>query len=139
MPYLRYWIGTDCFPVNIGVLGTVGYHVYHRPALVTKPRENVKPLAIIGTGLLGMFALEGWAAEAYLETDQVRTVVFHTIAINVYAIQGQVEFRRVQEEGHYLYSKTQEVVLRPKVASGLLGIGKLSPNFYHSSLIPMSL
>ncbi|KIM23475.1 hypothetical protein M408DRAFT_11503 [Serendipita vermifera MAFF 305830] len=90
--------------VNIGVLGTVGYHVYKRPTLITNPRMNIKPLSYISAGLLTLFTLEGLAAEAYLNTAQ-----------------GQEEARRAEEEGHYLYNRTKEVILRPKVAGGILG------------------
>lgn len=34
--------------------------------------------------------------------------------------------RRAEEEGHYLYNKTKKVVLRPKVAGGLLGVANLA-------------
>jgi hypothetical protein len=58
--------------VNLGVLGIVGYQVYKRPSLITEPRVNARPLAVISGGLIGLFALEGWATEAYLNTPQVR-------------------------------------------------------------------
>jgi hypothetical protein len=57
--------------VNLGVLGIVGYQVYKRPSLVTEPCVNARPLAIISGGLIGLFALEGWATDAYLNTPQV--------------------------------------------------------------------
>ena len=90
--------------VNIGVLGTLGYNIYKRPTLVTEPRMNIKPLSYISAGLLTLFTLEGFAADAYLDTPQ-----------------GRDEAHRVEEEGHYLYNRTKEVVLRPKVAGGILG------------------
>ncbi|CAG7855194.1 SubName: Full=Related to 40S ribosomal protein S18-Coprinopsis cinerea {ECO:0000313/EMBL:CCA74180.1} [Serendipita indica DSM 11827] len=95
--------------VNLGVLGTVGYHVYKRPTLVTEPRMNARPLSYIGAGLFSLFTLESLAADAYLRTAK-----------------GQQELRRAEEEGHYLYNKTKEVVLRPKVAGGLLGVANLA-------------
>ncbi|KAG8814508.1 hypothetical protein FRC17_001100 [Serendipita sp. 399] len=95
--------------VNIGVLGTIGYHVYKRPTLITEPRLNARPLAYTSAGLIGLFTLESLAANAYLETAQ-----------------GQEELRRAEEEGHLLYNKTKEVVLRPKVAGGILGAANLA-------------
>lgn len=91
--------------MNIGVLGTLGYNIYRRPTLVTEPRMNIKPLSYISVGLITLFTLEGFAADAYLDTPQ-----------------GRDEARRVEEEGHYLYNRTKEVVLRPKVAGGILGV-----------------
>ena len=61
-----------CAVVNLGVLGIVGYQVYKRSTLVTEPRVNARPLAIISGGLIGLFILEGWATEAHLDTPQVR-------------------------------------------------------------------
>ncbi|KAG8753312.1 hypothetical protein FRC14_006149 [Serendipita sp. 396] len=95
--------------VNIGILGTIGYHVYKRPTLITEPRMNARPLAYTSAGLVGIFTLESLAANAYLQTAQ-----------------GQEELRRAEEEGHLLYNKTKEVVLRPKVASGILGATNLA-------------
>jgi hypothetical protein len=92
--------------VNIGVLGTLGYNIYKKPSLITEPRMNARPLAYISGGLITIFALEGFVADQYLETPQ-----------------GQDELRRAEEEGHLLYNRTKEIVLRPKVAGGILGVG----------------
>ncbi|PVF96143.1 hypothetical protein CPB86DRAFT_787292 [Serendipita vermifera] len=106
--------------VNVGVLSTVGYHIYKRPTLVTEPRLNARPLAYTSAGLLGLFTLESLAVNSYLNTPQ-----------------GREEKRRAEEEGHLIYNKTKEVVLRPQVAGGLLGIanvavlGTLGYGIYH--------
>lgn len=59
-----------------------------------------------GLGVAGLFLVEGEVAAAYARTPQ-----------------GQQELARARREGHYLYNRTKEVVLRPKVAGGLLGVG----------------
>jgi hypothetical protein len=94
------------FAVNMGVLGALGYNIYRKPSLITEPRMNARPLAYISGGLITLFALEGLAADKYLDTPQ-----------------GQDELRRAEEEGHLLYNRTKEIVLRPKVAGGILGVG----------------
>ena len=93
--------------MNIGVLGTLGYNIYKKPSLITEPRMNTRPLAYISGGLITLFVLEGFTADKYLETPQ-----------------GQDELRRAEEEGHLLYNRTKEIILRPKVAGGILGVGE---------------
>ncbi|KAG8796843.1 hypothetical protein FRC16_009462 [Serendipita sp. 398] len=73
--------------VNIGILGTIGYHVYKRPTLITEPRMNARPLAYTSAGLVGIFTLESLAANAYLQTAQVCPSILldidiHTIDLN---------------------------------------------------------
>jgi len=94
--------------VNIGVLGALGYNIYKKPSLITEPRTNIRPLAYISGGLITFFVLEGFIADKYLDTPQ-----------------GQDELRRAEEEGHLIYNKTKEIILRPKVAGGILGVGEL--------------
>lgn len=60
-----------------------------------------------GLGVVGLFAFEGEVAAAYAKTPQ-----------------GRQELARARDEGHYLYHRSKEVVLRPKVAGGLLGVGE---------------
>jgi hypothetical protein len=50
------------------------------------------------------------------------------MANHLYRNQGQEEKRRAEEEGHLIYNKTKEVVLRPKVAGGILGLGSCGPS-----------
>lgn len=94
--------------MNIGVLGALGYNIYKKPSLITEPRTNIRPLAYISGGLITFFVLEGFIADKYLDTPQ-----------------GQDELRRAEEEGHLIYNKTKEIILRPKVAGGILGVGEL--------------
>ena len=107
--------------VNLGVLGIVGYQVYSRPSLVTEPRVNVRPLAVIFGGLIGLFVLEGWATNAYLNTPQVRPQ--YPCGRDFDSIQGQDELRYAEHKGHYLFNRVREVVLRTQVSGDLHGAG----------------
>ena len=63
-------------------------------------------LGISAAGALVILGAEGVLAEAYRNTPQ-----------------GREEERRAREEGAALYKHTREIILRPKVFGGLLGIG----------------
>jgi hypothetical protein len=57
--------------MNLGVLGILGYQVYKRPSLITEPRVDPRPLAILSGALIDLFVLEEWATEACLDIPQV--------------------------------------------------------------------
>lgn len=89
--------------VNVGLIGTLGYLLYQNPSYRSDPRvlggSAVTALVILGG--------EGALADAYLQTEE-----------------GQAEKARVQKEGSALYRHTKEVVLRPGVFGGILGVCK---------------
>jgi hypothetical protein len=88
--------------VNVGLLGTLGYQLYTQPHL----RTDAKVLGGSAAGALVILGAEGFLAEAYRNTAQ-----------------GREEERRAREEGAALYKHAKEIVLRPKVFGGLLGVG----------------
>jgi hypothetical protein len=56
-----------------------------------------------------LFGSEGYFAEAYSQTDQ-----------------GRAEAQRAREEGAYLYKQAKQVVLRPGVLGGIVGVFNLA-------------
>lgn len=92
--------------MNLALLGTAGYQFYTRPEIRTDTRIVGGTLA----GALVLFGAEGWLAEAYAETDA-----------------GQREAARAKEEGAAVWRHTKEVVLRPGVFGGLIGIRACLP------------
>lgn len=98
--YLIIPILTKCI-VNVGLLAFAGREFYTKPHLRTDARA-------IGTAAATAFALlgaEGALAEAYVQTDA-----------------GKKEKARAKKEGAALYRQTREVVLRPSVLGGLVGV-----------------
>jgi len=87
--------------VNVGLLAGGAYALYNRPAL----RSDVKTLGWSGAGLFTLFAAEGFLAESYRETAS-----------------GQEEERKARERGSAIYHHTKEVVLRPGVLGGIVGV-----------------
>ncbi|KIJ49402.1 hypothetical protein M422DRAFT_27764 [Sphaerobolus stellatus SS14] len=87
--------------VNVGLLGTFGYNLYTEPHL----RSDRRFLGWSTLGALAFLGAEGFLAEAYRNTDA-----------------GREEERKARKEGAVLYKHTKEVVLRPKVFGGLLGV-----------------
>ena len=88
--------------MNVGLLGTLGYQLYTQPRL----RSDVTVLGGSATGALIILVAEGFLAEAYRNTAQ-----------------GKEDEQRAREEGAALYKHAKEIVLRPKVFGGLLGVG----------------
>lgn len=76
--------------------------MYTQPHL----RTDSKILGSSAAGALIILGVEGALAEAYRNTPQ-----------------GKDEERRAREEGAALYKHTKEIILRPKVFGGFLGIG----------------
>jgi hypothetical protein len=100
-PSMQY--ATEVTPsVNVGLLGTLSYQLYTQPHL----RTDSKVLGSSAVGALIILGAEGFLADAYRNTEQ-----------------GREEERRAREEGAALYKHTKEIILRPKVFGGLLGVG----------------
>ncbi|KAF8493610.1 hypothetical protein JB92DRAFT_3084920 [Gautieria morchelliformis] len=87
--------------VNVGLLGTLSYQLYTQPHL----RTDSRVLGGSAAGALIILGAEGALAESYRNTAQ-----------------GREEERRAREEGAALYKHAREVILRPRVFGGLLGI-----------------
>ncbi|KZV82764.1 hypothetical protein EXIGLDRAFT_778226 [Exidia glandulosa HHB12029] len=87
--------------VNLALIGTAGYQFYTRPEIRTDKQIVGGTLA----GALVLFGAEGWLAEAYAQTDA-----------------GKAEAQRAKEEGSAAWRHTKQVVLRPGVMGGLLGV-----------------
>jgi len=87
--------------VNVGLLGTLGYKLYTEPGL----RRDERFLTTSTVTALTVLGLEGWYADAYRKTEA-----------------GQREEAKAREEGSMVYTKTREIVLRPGVLGGLVGI-----------------
>jgi hypothetical protein len=87
----------------VGLLGSALYHFYTRPHL----RSDARVIGATVAGALTILGAEGFAAEKYRQTPA-----------------GQEEERRARQEGAILYRHTREVVLRPGVLGGLVGLGK---------------
>lgn len=92
--------------VNVGIVAGVGHAYYTQPHL----RCDTTAIASTVAGALTLFSLEGYAAEKYRETPR-----------------GQAEERRAKQEGAIIYRHAREIVLRPGVLGGLVGLGELSP------------
>jgi hypothetical protein len=91
------------FTVNVGVIGGLGYLFYTTPSY----RTDYKVIGGAAAGTLLLLGAEGVMAESYLQTPE-----------------GQREKQRAEDEGSALYRQTKEIVLRPGVFGGLLGLGQ---------------
>ena len=89
--------------INVGLLGFAGYAFYTTPAY----RKDYRVIGGTAAGALALITAEGALAESYLSTEE-----------------GQAELRRAEQEGSVLYRHTKEVVLRPGVLGGFIGVGK---------------
>lgn len=87
--------------VNVGLLGYASYALYSNPSL----RRDARALSVGGVSLLALFGAEGFAAERYAQTPS-----------------GRAERKRAQDEGAALYRHSREIVLRPGVLGGLVGL-----------------
>jgi hypothetical protein len=88
---------------NLGLIGAAGYAYYTEPRL-RRDTRTIGTTAAVGLALLG---LEGYGAAEYRKTPR-----------------GQEEERRARKEGAIIYKHAREVVLRPGVLGGLVGLGK---------------
>jgi hypothetical protein len=89
--------------INVGLLGYAGYLFYTTPAY----RQDYRVVGGTAAAALALVSAEGALTDAYLNTDE-----------------GQAELRRAEQEGSALYRHSKEVVLRPGVLGGLVGVGK---------------
>lgn len=87
--------------VNVGLLAGVSRAFYINPHY----RSDTKVITYTVLGSLALLSTEGYAAEAYAQTPA-----------------GRDEARRAKEEGTLIYKHTREVVLRPGVLGGLVGL-----------------
>jgi len=87
--------------LNVGIVAGVGHAYYTQPHL----RCDTTAIASTVAGALTLFSLEGYAAEKYRETPR-----------------GQAEERRAKQEGAIIYRHAREIVLRPGVLGGLVGL-----------------
>lgn len=88
--------------VNIGIIASVGRAYYTQPHL----RRDTTIIGSTIAGALALLSVEGYAAEKYSQTPA-----------------GKEEARRAKEEGAALYKHAHEIVLRPGVLGGLVGLG----------------
>ena len=88
--------------VNVGIIATAGHAFYAEPHL----RRDATTVGVTALGALTLLSIEGYAAERYRKTTR-----------------GQDEERKAKEEGALLYRYAREIVLRPGVLGGLVGLG----------------
>lgn len=89
--------------VNAGLLAGAGHALYTQPHL----RNDRRFLTTIIGSALALLTAEGYAAEKYRQTPR-----------------GQAEEQRAKEEGTLIYKHLREVILRPGVLGGLVGLCK---------------
>lgn len=86
---------------NVGLLSVIGYHAY--------TRRNVPwDRNIVGgtvASVLALFGIQGIVAEKFANTPE-----------------GKQEIEQAKREGSKFYVNAREVILRPGVAGGLLGV-----------------
>lgn len=103
--------------VNVGLLASASHAFYTQPEL----RRNTTVISSTVGAALGLLAIEGYAAEKYRETPR-----------------GQEEERRARKEGSAIYKHSKEVILRPGVLGGLVGLG-MSPGYPFLTIISSSI
>lgn len=87
--------------VNVGLIAFAGREFYTKPHL----RTDTRALGTVAATAVALFGAEGALAEAYVKTDA-----------------GQKEKARAKKEGAILYRQAHELVLRPGVLGGLVGV-----------------
>jgi hypothetical protein len=85
----------------VGIITGVGHAYYTSPHI----RHDTTVIGSTVAGGLALLCLEGYAAESYRKTPR-----------------GQEEERKAKEEGTLLYKHAREVVLRPGVLGGTVGL-----------------
>lgn len=102
--YHRSSLGTaDDFSaaVNVGLLGAASYQLYTKPEF----RRDTRVLSTLAVSSAAILGLEGFAADRYAKTPR-----------------GQAEAKRAKKEGAAVYRHTREVVMRPGVLGGIVGV-----------------
>lgn len=89
------------FAVNVGLIGSASYALYTDPFL----RRDTRFLSTLAVSSLAILGIEGFAADKYAQTES-----------------GRVEAQRAKAEGAAVWRHTREVVLRPGVLSGIVGV-----------------
>jgi len=87
--------------VNVGLLSAASYALYINPAL----RRDIRMLSVGSLSFLALFSLEGYGADQLAKTPR-----------------GRDAKRRAKAEGSALYRHSREVVLRPGILGGLVGL-----------------
>ncbi|KAF4598330.1 hypothetical protein AB1N83_001979 [Pleurotus pulmonarius] len=87
--------------VNAGLLVGAGHALYTQPHL----RNDRRFLTTVIGSALALLTVEGYAAEKYRQTPR-----------------GQAEEQRAKDEGTLIYKHVREVILRPGVLGGLVGL-----------------
>lgn len=88
--------------VNVGIMAGVGHAYYTQPHF----RHDKTIIGSTIAGTLALVSVEGYAAEKFRQTPR-----------------GQDEECRAKEEGALIYRHAREIILRPGVLGGLLGLG----------------
>lgn len=89
--------------VNAGLIVGAGHAFYTQPYL----RNDRRFLATVMGSALALLTAEGYAAEKYRQTSR-----------------GQAEEQRAKDEGTLIYKHLREVILRPGILGGLVGLRK---------------
>ena len=89
------------FLVNVGLLSAASYALYINPHMRRSPQH----LSAGALSFFALFSLEGYAAEKYSQTPK-----------------GRAEIQRAKQEGSVFYRNSKEVILRPGVLGGLMGL-----------------
>jgi len=87
--------------VNVGLLAFAGREFYTKPHL----RTDTRAISTVAATTLVLLGAEGALADAYVKTEA-----------------GKKEKARAKKEGAAIYRQTREVVLRPGVLGGLVGV-----------------
>ncbi|KIY49374.1 hypothetical protein FISHEDRAFT_58279 [Fistulina hepatica ATCC 64428] len=113
----RLWQIAETYLLRPGVAGgliglvNLGLLAGATRAFIVNPhyRRDARIIGTTAAAALGLTAAEGFAVNAYQKTER-----------------GQAEERRAKEEGTFLYKHAREIVLRPGVLGGLVGLVNLA-------------
>jgi hypothetical protein len=86
------------------LIGAASYTLYTEPRL----RRDTRVIGSAVGSAVALLGLEGYAASVYRETPR-----------------GREEERKARKEGAIIYKHSREIILRPGVLGGLVGLGML--------------